>query len=67
MAEPLNLQGWRLVDELNHAISGAERSRYTSPLHELTAANFSFGGGDGNIFDSTYGYRDEYAKIWCKT
>ncbi len=66
VAEPLNLQGWQLVDELNRAISGVEWSGYTSPLHVVTAANISFDGGDGNIFDPGNGYREAYAKIWGK-
>ena len=66
VAEPLNLQGWQLVDELNRAISGAEWSGYTSPLHVVTKENISFDGGDKNIFDPENGYRDEYAKIWGK-
>jgi ribose transport system substrate-binding protein len=66
VAEPLNLQGWQLVDELNRAINGSEWSGYTSPLHVVTKDNISFDGGDKNIFDPGNGYRDEYAKIWGK-
>lgn len=66
VAEPLNLQGWQLIDELNRAIQGAEWSGYTSPLHVVTKENISFDGGDNNLFDPGNGYRDEYAKIWGK-
>lgn len=66
VAEPLNLQGWQLVDELNRAIQGEEWSGYTSPLHVVTADNISFDGGDNNLFDPGNGYRDEYARIWGK-
>lgn len=66
VAEPLNLQGWQLVDELNRAIQGVEWSGYTSPLHVVTADNISFDGGDNNLFDPGNGYRDEYARIWGK-
>ncbi|MEO0821902.1 MAG: substrate-binding domain-containing protein [Pseudomonadota bacterium] len=66
VAEPLNLQGWQLVDELNRAMQGADWSGYTSPLHVVTADNIGFDGGDRNIFDPGNGYRDEYAKIWGK-
>lgn len=66
VAEPLNLQGWQLVDELNRAVQGEEWSGYTSPLHVVTVANIAFDGGDRNIFDPENGYRDEYAKIWGK-
>ncbi len=66
VAEPLNLQGWQLVDELNRAIQGDKCSGYVSPLHVVTKDNISFDGGDKNIFDPGNGYRDEYAKIWGK-
>lgn len=66
VAEPLNLQGWQLVDELNRAMQGAEWSGYTSPLHVVTQENIAFDGGDRNIFDPDNGYRDEYSKIWGK-
>ncbi|MEO1249325.1 MAG: substrate-binding domain-containing protein [Pseudomonadota bacterium] len=66
VAEPLNLQGWQLVDELNRAMQGEDWSGYTSPLHVVTADNISYDGGDRNIFDPENGYRDEYAKIWGK-
>ena len=66
VAEPLNLQGWQLIDELNRAIQGQEWSGYTSPLHVVTADNISFDGGDNNLFDPGNGYRDEYARIWGK-
>jgi len=66
VAEPLNLQGWQLVDELNRAIQGKDWSGYTSPLHVVTADNIAHDGGDRNLFDPGNGYRDEYGKIWGK-
>ncbi len=66
VAEPLNLQGWQLVDELNRAMQGEPASGYMSPLHVVTKDNISFDGGDNNMFDPGNGYRDEYAKIWGK-
>jgi ribose transport system substrate-binding protein len=66
VAEPLNLQGWQLVDELNRAIQGEAPSGYIPPLHVVTAENVAFDGGERNTFDPDNGYRDEYAKIWGK-
>lgn len=66
VAEPLNLQGWQLVDELNRAMQGAEWSGYTSPLHVVTAANIEHDGGERNVFDPDNGYRDAYSQIWGK-
>ena len=64
VAEPLNLQGWQVVDEMNRALQGAAFSGYTSPLHVVTQENVAFDGGERNIFDPGNGYRDAYAKIW---
>ena len=64
VAEPLNLQGWQLVDELNRAMAGEAASGYMSPLHVVTKANIDADGGDKNMFDPGNGYRDAYAKIW---
>ena len=66
VAEPLNLQGWQLVDELNRAFAGVEWSGYVSPLHVVTSANVEFDGGPKNTFDPDNGYRKEYAQIWGK-
>ncbi len=66
VAEPLNLQGWQLIDELNRAIQGEDWSGYTSPLHVVTQENIAFDGGERDIFDPDNGYRDAYATIWGK-
>jgi len=64
VAEPLKLQGWQLVDELNRAFSGEPWSGYVSPLHIVTKANVEFDGGPSNAFDPENGYRDAYKAIW---
>lgn len=65
VAEPLNLQGWQLVDELNRAIQGEECSGYiTSPALVTKAGLEKL--GDTNQFDPDSPYRDAYAKIWGK-
>jgi ribose transport system substrate-binding protein len=66
VAEPLNLQGWQLVDELNRGMAGEKWSGYVSPLHVVTSDNVEFDGGPDNRFDPGNGYRDEYKKIWGK-
>lgn len=66
VAEPLNLQGWQLVDELNRAFAGEPWSGYVSPLHVVTKANVEFDGGPKNTFDPGNGYQTEYKKIWGK-
>ncbi|HVL20157.1 MAG TPA: substrate-binding domain-containing protein [Amaricoccus sp.] len=62
--EPLQLQGWQLVDELNRAFAGEPWSGYVSGIHLVTAENIAFDGGPDNVFDPDNGYRDVYRKIW---
>lgn len=64
VAEPLNLQGWQLIDELNRAFAGEKPSGYVPPVHLFTPENIDKDGGDKNIFDPGNGYRDQYKKIW---
>ncbi len=65
VAEPLNLQGWQLVDELNRAIQGEECSGYvTAPA--VVNMEGAKAMGDSPFFDPDNGYRDAYAKIWGK-
>lgn len=64
VAEPLKMQGWQLIDEMNRALSGVEWSGYVSPLHVVTTENIEFDGGPDNTFDPGNGYQDEYMKIW---
>ncbi len=63
VAEPLNLQGWQLVDELNRAMQGSECSGYiTAPAVVNQAGAEAM--GDSPIFDPDNGYREAYLKIW---
>ncbi len=65
VAEPLNLQGWQLVDELNRAVQGEQCSGYiTAPA--VVDMDGAKGMGDSNAFDPDNGYREAYAKIWGK-
>ncbi len=63
VAEPLNLQGWQLVDELNRAIQGEACSGYiTAPA--LVTQEALAAMGDSNAFDPQNGYREAYSAIW---
>ena len=64
--EPLNLQGWQLVDELNRAFSKQSWSGYVPGVHLVTADNIGFDGGPNNVFDPDNAYRDHYKAIWGK-
>lgn len=64
VAEPLNLQGWQLVDELNRLLAGQPVSGYVSPVHLVTSENIAFDGGPRMQFDPDNGYREAYRHIW---
>ena len=64
VAEPLNLQGWIMVDEINRAFAGEKPSGFVPHVHLFTADNVEKDGGKDNKFDPGNGYRDEYKKIW---
>lgn len=62
--EPLTMQGWQVVDELNRAFAKQAWSGYIPGIHLVTKDNIAFDGGDKNVFDPGNGYRDEYKMIW---
>lgn len=64
VAEPLNLQGWIMVDEMNRAFAGEKPSGFVPHVHLFTAENLDKDGGPDNKFDPGNGYRNEYKKIW---
>ncbi|HEY1417331.1 MAG TPA: substrate-binding domain-containing protein [Myxococcaceae bacterium] len=64
VAEPLNLQGWQLVDELNRLLAHAPVSGYVAPVHLSTRQNIGFDGGARHQYDPDNGYRDVYRRIW---
>jgi ribose transport system substrate-binding protein len=61
VAEPLYLQGWQLVDELNRALAGQQPSTFVAKPGLVTKQN----APTGNVFDPASGYRDVYGKIWA--
>jgi ribose transport system substrate-binding protein len=64
VAEPLNLHGWQLVDEINRLLAGQPVSGYVIPVHLVTSDNVAFDGGPRLQFDPDNGYRDVYRRIW---
>jgi ribose transport system substrate-binding protein len=64
VAEPLNLQGWIMVDEINRAFAGEKPSGFVPHVHLFTVENVEKDGGAQNKFDPGNNYRDEYKKIW---
>ena len=64
VAEPLNMQGWQLVDELNRLFAGQPVSGFVAPVHLVNASNIAFDGGSRFQYDPDNGYRDIYRRIW---
>jgi ribose transport system substrate-binding protein len=62
--EPLNQQGWQIVDELNRALANSQPSGYVMAVHLVTKANIGVDGGPKNVFDPGNGYRKQYKQIW---
>ncbi|WGS88381.1 substrate-binding domain-containing protein [Methylomonas sp. UP202] len=63
-AEPLNLQGWQLIDELNRLLSGQAVTGYVVPVHLVTAANIASEGAPDLLYDPNNGYREIFRHIW---
>ena len=60
VAEPLNLEGWQLIDELNRARARQPASGYVAPPTLITKSN----APSGAVFDPPSGYRQDYLRIW---
>ena len=61
VAEPMLLQGWQCVDELNRAIAGQQPSGFVAKPALITKQNVP----SGSVFDPPSGYRDVYRKVWA--
>jgi len=66
VAEPLHLQGWMTIDELNRAFAGQPPSGFVPPPHLFIASNLDRDGGPNNVYEPENGYKDVYRKIWGK-
>ena len=64
VAEPLNLHGWQLVDELNRLMENTAVTGYVFPPHLMTGNNISDQMSSDFNYDPNNGYRDRYLKIW---
>ena len=62
--EPLILQGWQLVDELNRAMQDMPPSGYQTPPAILTKDNTGVPDEGLGLFDPDSDYRGAYRRIW---
>ncbi len=64
VAEPLNLHGWQMVDEMNRLFAGERVTGTVFPVHLVSIDNIDADGGDRLVYDPANGYRDIYRHIW---
>ena len=64
VAEPLNLQGWQAIDELNRLLAGQPISRFVAPVHLVTNGNIEHDVRPDGVYDPANAYRDAYRRIW---
>lgn len=64
VAEPLNLHGWQLIDELNRSFARQPLNGYVVPVHLVSPENVDFDGGQRYRYDPDNGYREAYRRIW---
>lgn len=62
VAEPLLLQGWQLIDEVNRALAGQQWSGFVASPALITQQNVP----SGDVYDPNSGYRAIYTKVWGK-
>ena len=64
VSEPIELQAWQAVDELNRAFHGAPPSGFVQPPFLVTKDNIHSEGGDKNTFIPSNNYQAHYLEIW---
>jgi ribose transport system substrate-binding protein len=61
VAEPLYLQGWQIVDELNRALAGQAPSTFVAPPGLITLGTVP---APGSVWDPSSSYASRYRGIW---
>jgi ribose transport system substrate-binding protein len=62
--EPLTMQGWQVVDELNRLMALEPVSGYAAPVHLTVVSNLAKDTSLQLSYDPDNGYRDIYRRIW---
>src|SRR5262249_19860185 len=58
--EPIELQSWQALDEVNRALHKLPPSNFLQPVYIVTKANVDSEGGNENQFRPSNGYREAY-------
>jgi ribose transport system substrate-binding protein len=64
VAEPLYLQGWQLIDEINRALAHQPPSGWTPKPGLITADTIR---GQGDVWDPDSAYQANYRRLWGVT
>jgi ribose transport system substrate-binding protein len=64
VSEPIELQAYQVIDELNRAFHDQEPSGFVQAPFLVTADNIHLEGGDQNTFIPSNNYKDRYLEIW---
>ncbi len=67
VSEPIELQAYQAVDELNRAFHGQAPSGFVQPPFLVTKDNIHSEGGDQNTFIPSNDYKKHYLQIWGVT
>jgi ribose transport system substrate-binding protein len=62
VAEPLLMQGWQMLDDLNRLFSHSPVSRFVTPVTLVTKDTLAI--RDDVLFDPDIGYRSAYRRLW---
>ena len=64
VSEPIELQAWQAIDELNRAFHNEPPSGFVQPPFLVTKDNIHSEGGDQNTFIPSNDYKKHYLEIW---
>ena len=64
VSEPIELQAYQALDELNRAFNKVAPSGYIQSPYLVTHDNVNAEGGDKNAFFPSNGYKEQYLKLW---
>ncbi len=64
VSEPIELQAYQAIDELNRAFHKAPPSGFVQPPFLVTKDNIASEGGDKNTFIPSNDYKKHYMEIW---
>jgi ribose transport system substrate-binding protein len=64
VSEPVEMQAYQAVDEINRAIQGQPPSGFVQAPYLVTPDNVNAEGGDKNAFVPTNDYKKRYLALW---